>query len=187
MARTVILIATAALLLAGACGRGEPGGAPAAPPAKAEPARTEAPAKADAASPAPAAVKPAAPAPVAAKPAAPATPVAAAPAKPAAPAAEAIPAKPAPGPAAPAAEAKPAPSAPVAVPGPGKVVYPASFGKVTFDHAAHARRQACTDCHPGKPPRKIVLGKEAAHTLCKGCHEAKAAGPAKCAGCHVKG
>lgn len=100
----------------------------------------------------------------------------------------------APAPAEPAAKAPPTPAAPApeagkAKPptaGPGKVVYPASLGKVTFDHASHARRGECGACHDSKPPKKIALTKDTAHRLCKGCHEKQAAGPVKCTACHLK-
>jgi hypothetical protein len=69
---------------------------------------------------------------------------------------------------------------------PGTVTYPAAFGKVTFDHPDHAKRHGCPSCHGTQPPVKIALSKDSAHKLCKTCHEAKAAGPTKCIGCHVK-
>jgi predicted CXXCH cytochrome family protein len=65
-------------------------------------------------------------------------------------------------------------------------VYPASFGKVTFDHPDHGKRNKCAACHKTDPPARIALAKESAHALCKGCHEQKAAGPTKCNACHDK-
>lgn len=64
--------------------------------------------------------------------------------------------------------------------------FPASLGKVAFDHPGHAKRLACTVCHGSEQPRKIALNKDKAHQLCKGCHEQKAAGPTKCNACHMK-
>lgn len=90
-------------------------------------------------------------------------------------------------PAAARVEAKPPAGPPTAAPKPpGIVFFPASLGKVAFDHPGHAKRLACTACHGPEPPRKIALNKDKAHQLCKGCHEQKAAGPTKCNACHVK-
>jgi gas vesicle protein len=67
------------------------------------------------------------------------------------------------------------------------VTYPASYGQVVFDHQAHAAGFACSSCHTTDPPVKIELDKDQAHSLCKGCHQEKAAGPTQCNGCHKKG
>jgi len=80
----------------------------------------------------------------------------------------------------------PAPSAP-ADQGPVTVVYEASMGRVSFDHAGHSGRLACSKCHPTDPPEKIAIDKELAHTLCKGCHkESDGTAPTACSGCHKK-
>ncbi len=76
---------------------------------------------------------------------------------------------------------------------------------VTFPHKAHAERdkcvtchhttkegeaaKACTDCH-GKDPKAPKM-QDAAHKLCKGCHEKTVAAGKKapgkeCKACHVK-
>lgn len=110
-----------------------------------------------------------------------AAPVAAPPAP--APVAESAPAV---APAPVAAVAKP--KAPVVAP-PKVVTYAASPGKVTFNHQQHAGSNACSTCHASSnPPGKVVLGKDKAHQLCKGCHQAKGApAPTACGGCHKKG
>jgi hypothetical protein len=78
--------------------------------------------------------------------------------------------------------------APVVAP-PKVVTYAATPGKVTFDHQQHAGTNTCSACHAtGNPPVKVVLGKDKAHQLCKGCHQQKGApAPTACGGCHKKG
>lgn len=80
------------------------------------------------------------------------------------------------------------PKAPTVTP-PKVVTYAATPGKVTFNHQQHAGSNACSACHAtGKPPGKVVLGKDKAHQLCKGCHQQKGApAPTACGGCHKKG
>jgi hypothetical protein len=63
------------------------------------------------------------------------------------------------------------------------------IGKVVFAHKMHQEmlQQDCTICHGKVKPGKIEgFNKDAAHKLCKGCHEAKSAGPVKCYDCHKK-
>lgn len=81
----------------------------------------------------------------------------------------------------PAAADTPAPPAPV------KVTYKATNGNVTFDHQQHVGNNVCSSCHPTDPPAKIVLDKDKAHQLCKGCHQQNGTGPTQCNGCHKKG
>jgi len=69
---------------------------------------------------------------------------------------------------------------------PTQITYPASMGDVTFDHAAHAGRLDCSDCHTTDPPQKIAIDKDVAHDMCKGCHQKREAGPTKCPDCHKK-
>ncbi len=59
-------------------------------------------------------------------------------------------------------------------------------GDVTFNHKVHGEKDGCKACHGEGTPGKLTLGKDAAHKLCKGCHETKKAGPAKCFDCHKK-
>lgn len=59
-------------------------------------------------------------------------------------------------------------------------------GTVTLPHAKHADAFGCATCHGDTTPGPITLGKDKAHSLCKGCHKEKAKGPTKCSGCHVK-
>jgi predicted CXXCH cytochrome family protein len=66
------------------------------------------------------------------------------------------------------------------------VVLKAKNGDVTFDHKKHSSSGDCKSCHGEATPGKIALGKDAAHKLCKGCHESKKAGPTKCGDCHKK-
>jgi len=71
--------------------------------------------------------------------------------------------------------------------GPGTVVYNATMGKVTFDHAAHSGRLACAKCHTTDPPKVIAIDKKVAHTLCTDCHRTSGEkAPTTCTGCHVK-
>lgn len=59
---------------------------------------------------------------------------------------------------------------------------PSGAGAVTFRHPSHAAI-SCETCHPGgsgKPPR----AKDAAHELCRGCHERGGQGPTRCNDCH---
>jgi len=62
------------------------------------------------------------------------------------------------------------------------------IGKVVFPHKMHQEMlQDCTLCHGKNKPGKIEgFNKDAAHKLCKGCHEAKKTGPVKCFDCHKK-
>ncbi len=66
------------------------------------------------------------------------------------------------------------------------VVMKAKNGDVTFNHKAHSASGDCKACHGEGTPGKLTLGKDAAHKLCKGCHEAKKQGPMKCGECHKK-
>ncbi len=66
------------------------------------------------------------------------------------------------------------------------VVMKAKNGNVTFNHKEHSAAGDCKACHGEGTPGKLTLGKDAAHKLCKGCHETKKAGPTKCGDCHKK-
>jgi DnaJ-class molecular chaperone len=66
------------------------------------------------------------------------------------------------------------------------VVFPAKNGNVTFNHKAHQARLECKVCHGAGAPSKIAIDKEKAHSLCKGCHAERKAGPTKCGECHKK-
>lgn len=66
------------------------------------------------------------------------------------------------------------------------VVFPAKPGNVTFNHKAHSSKLECKLCHGAGAPSKIALDKDKAHSLCKGCHTAKKAGPTKCSECHKR-
>ena len=66
------------------------------------------------------------------------------------------------------------------------VVLKAKNGNVTFDHKKHSASGDCKGCHGDGTPAKLALGKDAAHKLCKGCHESKKMGPTKCGECHKK-
>ncbi|HSQ78700.1 MAG TPA: cytochrome c3 family protein [Nitrospirota bacterium] len=62
----------------------------------------------------------------------------------------------------------------------------AKTGDVTFNHKVHGDSVGCKACHGEGTPGKLTLGKDAAHKLCKGCHDTKKAGPTKCMDCHKK-
>ena len=66
------------------------------------------------------------------------------------------------------------------------VTMKAKNGDVTFNHKAHSASGDCKACHGEATPGKLTLGKDAAHKLCKGCHDAKKQGPVKCGECHKK-
>jgi len=71
---------------------------------------------------------------------------------------------------------------------PVTVTYEATMGTVTFEHAEHAARLDCSQCHTTDPPQKIAIDKEVAHNqLCKVCHK-KSGGnaPTACPDCHKK-
>jgi len=70
--------------------------------------------------------------------------------------------------------------------GPEFVVYHASQGSVTFPHADHAGRLACSQCHVTEPPGRMVIDKTYAHNTCKGCHKNSGSGPTGCLQCHIK-
>ena len=70
--------------------------------------------------------------------------------------------------------------------GPDEVVLEASYGKVTLPHAMHAEAYACSNCHGDSAPGAMELGKDAAHTLCRGCHKDEGVGPTGCKDCHKK-
>lgn len=63
----------------------------------------------------------------------------------------------------------------------------AKNGNVTFNHKKHQDAlKDCKACHEKAPGKIEGFGKDAAHKLCKGCHETKKAGPTKCGECHKK-
>jgi len=65
--------------------------------------------------------------------------------------------------------------------------FPATMGKVTFNHKKHQEAlKECKLCHEKGPGKIEGFGKEWAHKTCKGCHEEKKAGPTKCNECHKK-
>ena len=79
------------------------------------------------------------------------------------------------------------PAASPVVKGPDLVVYEASQGKVTFNHAEHSSSLDCNSCHQTDPPQKIAMTKTLAHSLCKDCHKASGGdAPTACTGCHKK-
>jgi hypothetical protein len=66
--------------------------------------------------------------------------------------------------------------------------FPASMGKVTFNHKKHQEAlKDCTKCHASAAGGKIEgFGKDIAHKTCKGCHQEKGQGPTGCKDCHKK-
>jgi len=69
---------------------------------------------------------------------------------------------------------------------PDIVTYQSFQGIVTFPHADHASRLACSLCHQSDPPEKIAVDKSFAHGTCRACHQNSGAGPTACRNCHVK-
>ena len=64
---------------------------------------------------------------------------------------------------------------------------PAKNGNISFPHKKHQDvLKDCKACHEKAPGKIEGFGKDAAHKLCKGCHETKKAGPTKCGECHKK-
>jgi flavoprotein len=67
------------------------------------------------------------------------------------------------------------------------ITLPAKNGDITFPHKKHQELlKDCKLCHEKGPGKIEGFGKDWAHKTCKGCHEAKKAGPTKCAECHKK-
>lgn len=67
------------------------------------------------------------------------------------------------------------------------IVLNAKNGNVTFNHKKHQETlKDCKICHGDKTGKIENFNKDAAHKLCKGCHEEKKAGPTKCGECHKK-
>ena len=65
--------------------------------------------------------------------------------------------------------------------------FPASMGKVSFNHKKHQESlKDCALCHDKGPGKIEGFGKEWAHKSCKGCHAEKKAGPTACGDCHKK-
>ncbi|NOQ41957.1 MAG: cytochrome C [Desulfuromusa sp.] len=58
-------------------------------------------------------------------------------------------------------------------------------GNVALSHAEHGKLYGCASCHGDAVPGAFELGKDTAHTTCKGCHKEQG-GPTKCGGCHKK-
>ena len=69
---------------------------------------------------------------------------------------------------------------------PETITLEAKNGNVTLPHQDHAKQMECTTCHEGTPGEIPGFGKDIAHSLCKGCHQEKGAGPTKCNECHKK-
>ena len=71
---------------------------------------------------------------------------------------------------------------------PDVITFPAKKGEVTFNHTNHVKGQSnCKTCHDRKRGKIKGLGREWAHKVCRGCHEAIMVGPVKCDGCHKVG
>lgn len=59
-------------------------------------------------------------------------------------------------------------------------------GTVIFNHADHAGRLDCRQCHFASPPEKILVNMTFAHNTCRGCHTNVGSGPTACEACHIK-
>lgn len=78
-----------------------------------------------------------------------------------------------------------APSAPS--PSIDVITLPASMGAVSFPHRKHQELlKECGVCHSLVPDKIAELGKDWAHSICKGCHTTMKSGPTSCSGCHKK-
>jgi predicted CXXCH cytochrome family protein len=70
---------------------------------------------------------------------------------------------------------------------PDIIAMPNKNGEVTFNHKKHVAGYGnCKTCHDRKEGKIKGLGKDWAHKVCKGCHEAIMVGPTVCNGCHAK-
>jgi len=70
---------------------------------------------------------------------------------------------------------------------PEVVTMPNKNGEVTFNHKKHVNGHIeCKTCHDRKEGKIRGMGKDWAHKVCKGCHEAMMVGPTLCNGCHLK-
>jgi c(7)-type cytochrome triheme protein len=67
---------------------------------------------------------------------------------------------------------------------PGKLVFKAKTGNVTFDHAKHSEREKndCKTCHP-----KLFPQSQGPLNFAKGMHKPAEAQKKSCAACHVAG
>jgi predicted CXXCH cytochrome family protein len=75
-----------------------------------------------------------------------------------------------------------------AEPMPDVITFRAKKGEVTFSHTSHVKGQGtCKTCHDRKGGKIKGLGREWAHKVCRGCHEAIMVGPVQCEGCHKVG
>ncbi|MBT0663193.1 cytochrome c family protein [Geobacter pelophilus] len=74
----------------------------------------------------------------------------------------------------------------IAAAAPDIMTFPATVGDVIFNHKKHVDGGInCKTCHAYKGGKIKGLGKEWAHKVCRGCHEAIMMGPTKCTGCHA--
>lgn len=75
----------------------------------------------------------------------------------------------------------------------GRFVYTGSGIKTFFDHASHAKRSSCEDCHPGifimkKGMDKVTMEDIYKGQFCGACHNGKRAFDAQnCTACHEMG
>lgn len=69
---------------------------------------------------------------------------------------------------------------------PDNMTFPARPGAVSFSHKKHVQATSnCKTCHDRKGGKIKGLGKEWAHKVCRGCHEAIMMGPVICGECHA--
>jgi predicted CXXCH cytochrome family protein len=69
-----------------------------------------------------------------------------------------------------------------------RVQLPASQGTVNFPHRKHQEMlHDCSNCHASAPGKIPGLGKDWAHSTCRGCHNETAKAPVQCSGCHSVG
>jgi len=67
------------------------------------------------------------------------------------------------------------------------IVFPASMGKVSFNHKAHVDKlKNCKLCHEKAPGKIEGFDKAKAHKLCIDCHKKMNTGAKGCKDCHKK-
>jgi len=64
------------------------------------------------------------------------------------------------------------------------IEFPGAQGLVRFNHADHAGRLECSQCHATPIPVPFGVEESFAHNTCLGCHRNGGTGPTACSQCH---